>query len=60
MLIHLRNQNYEMDYGAELSAAAEIQSDLLRGLKRRPFLIDKVCRSSQNNLVERCLKKSDI
>ena len=56
MLTRQRNQNYGRDLGAELSAAAEIQSDLLRGLKKWSFLIDKLCRSFQNNFSQKMFK----
>ena len=56
MLTRQRNQNHGRDEEAELSEAAEIQSDLLRGLKKWPFVIDKFHRSFQNNFSRKMFK----
>ena len=45
--------------GAELSAATEIQSYLLRGLKRWPFRWTNFVDRSKIILFERCLKTFD-
>ena len=59
MLTCQRNHNHGRDEGEELSAAAEIQSDLFRGLKRRPIQLTNFVDRPKIILVERCLKMAD-